>query len=184
MFSDLFTQELHAICPICLSLDEDDWKSIYLFLKREPRPATKNKWIKNTICNALRKEGFDTELAGWAITIDSYKCVVKFSLPWANGGNYKFQQIRKGGECDFLICLGVHQRGANLWIATQEAIDKKWNDLKGQHTGGSGQETKWINVDINDKTDQNKILSGGDMNAGPALLVEKMKKGPDDLSED
>ena len=183
-FSDLFVQELHAICPIGLSLDGDNWNGIYLFLKREPRPATKNKWIKNTICNSLRKEGFDTELAGRAITIDSYKCVVKFSMPWTDSGNYTFQQIKKGLKCDFLLCLGVHQGGANLWIATQDAIDKKWNDLKGQHTGGSGQETKWINIDINDKTDQNEILSGGDMDAGFAILVEEMKKRSRDPSKD
>lgn len=183
-FSDLFVQELHAICPICLSLDEDNWKSIFLFLKREPRPARKNKWIKNTICNALGKEGLNTKLAKRTITIDLCRCIVKFSLPWSGSSNYRFQQIRKRAKYDFLICLGVHQGGVNLWIATQDAINKKWNDLKGQHTGGSSQETKWISVGINGKTDQNEILSGGDMNAGFAILVEEIKKRSRDLFKD
>lgn len=87
-----------------------------------------------------------------------YKCEVKFSTLWQTG-KYVFQQIRDQ-DWDFLLCLGISPNAtANFWYARKDI----YKELRGQHTGGKGLETKWIHIRPNDSFEK---LQGGDLSVG------------------
>ena len=64
------------------------------------------------------------------------------------GGNYRFQQIRKSGY-DYLLCFGLSPKNAHCYIFRRDYV---LNNAKEQHKGAAGSEY-WISIDPNNPDD-------------------------------
>ena len=76
--------------------------------------------------------------------INGHRVEVKFSTLW-KAGIYKFQQIRDQNY-EYSVCLGISPFDAHCWVISKSILKKFVIGHLGQHTGKSGIETAWLQV--------------------------------------
>ena len=101
----------------------------------------------------LTQNGFDVTRSPDAEAdriVNGTRIEIKFSTRWKNGV-YKFQQLRDQNYA-YAICIGVSPFGAHCWVLPKTEIMERWKGGKGginaQHGGARGQDTAWLNVEV------------------------------------
>ena len=81
------------------------------------------------------------------LVVNGARVEVKYSSLWT-AGVYKFQQIRDQ-DYDYCFCLGVSPFAAHAWFIPKAELMVDWPpDLRRQHGGRRGQDTRWLSVDV------------------------------------
>ena len=81
------------------------------------------------------------------LVVNGARVEVKYSSLWT-AGVYKFQQIRDQNY-DYCFCLGVSPFDVHAWyIPKAELMVDRPPDLRPQHGGQRGQDTRWLSVDV------------------------------------
>lgn len=129
----------------------------------DPWRGSPFEWIQRL---PSRRKGAIGEslIAGWAATkgfdvakpansdadrvIHGHRIEIKYSNLWADGGIYKFQQIRNQ-EYDYCVCMGLSPWDVHGWIFSKAdlmgPIDPVGRPgLVPQHGGASGLDTRWL----------------------------------------
>lgn len=81
------------------------------------------------------------------LLINDHRVEVKFSTLWKTG-IYKFQQIRDQNY-EYIICLGISPQCAHCWVIDKKTLKKFVIGHMGQHTGQSGTDTAWLQINPN-----------------------------------
>jgi hypothetical protein len=74
--------------------------------------------------------------------INGRKCEIKFSTLWEDS-IYAFQQIRDQ-DYEFAIMLGISPHAAHGWVASKAELHDHPTDVRAQHGGEAGRDTKWL----------------------------------------
>jgi hypothetical protein len=120
----------------------DPWEASPFAWVKPRAPATKGKIGAAFITGWAASIGIRVTpptTVGHDCVLDGVRVEAKTSLLW-EGGGFLFQQIR---DQDFEVAalLGLEPTSVRLWIVPK---DELWERLPGQHTGASGQDTKWL----------------------------------------
>lgn len=78
------------------------------------------------------------------LVINGARVEVKYSSLWTDNHHYRFQQIRDQ-DYDYCFCLGISPFDAHAWfIPKTELMVDKPPELRPQHGGQDGRDTKWL----------------------------------------
>jgi hypothetical protein len=75
--------------------------------------------------------------------IQGHRVEIKFSTLWAEGGIYKFQQIRDQ-DYEYCFCMGVSPFDVHAWFIPKSELLKPRPGLSHQHGGVDGIDTMWL----------------------------------------
>lgn len=104
------------------------------------------------------------------LLINRHRIEVKFSTLWKSG-RYRFQQIRDQNY-EFLICLGISPQNAHCWVIDKLTLKKYVIGHMGQHTGKTGKETSWL--EINPESPHDWLLSFGGSLSEAYEIIKKI----------
>lgn len=76
--------------------------------------------------------------------INGHRIEIKLSTLWA-GNSYRFQQIRDQ-DYEHLLCLGLSPNEVHCWLLPKDLLHKYVIRHMGQHTGATGKDTAWLEV--------------------------------------
>ena len=104
-----------------------------------------DQWCVSKGLNVSRSAG-----RGADRIIEGIRVKIKGSSLWGSG-TYTFQQLRDENY-DLMVCLGISPFRAHCWAIPKDIIMSWWEDgtIRTQHSGRSGSDNAWLQVDPND----------------------------------
>ena len=152
-YSDAFTKLATDSTFIRSKLQNqnDLWKDSPFEWVLQLPARTKSKLGEHLVMSYLSRNGLTVNeinnKSGVKLLVNKQIVSIKFSTLW-EGGNYRFQQIRKSGY-DYLLCFGLSPKNAHCYIFRRDYVLK---NAKEQHKGAAGSEY-WISIDPNNPDD-------------------------------
>jgi hypothetical protein len=133
-------------------LDDDGaemWEGSPFAWIRDNKPATIGAIGRRLARSVFQEAGIQSEFSRYTLIAGNATIAIKFSMEWTGGG-FIFEQI-KDNNYDYILCLGIRPDAAHGWLIPKHEVIENgtWqtrDGLRSQHTGSTGQETAWLNV--------------------------------------